>query len=209
MRKAAKTKTNQFAWKGCIETLEDRRMMTADPLFGGAIEHHYIEEEIQIDHEVVSDPDFWLDTNALLDLDDQLDSIEQTLYSAHNTTGLNSVVANYGFTGIGQTVAVIDSGIAYDHFALGGGFGSNYRVVGGWDFTGENDANPYDDGPSGSHGTQSPASLVAAKAMTKALLLASILSPCASSTIRELVTSVGLRMHFAGSSIIATVLKTL
>lgn len=154
MRKAAKAKTNQFAWKGCIEILEDRRVMTADPLFDNAIEQHcFEEEEIQIEHQLVSEPDFWLDTNYLLDLEDQLDSIEQTLYSAHNTTGLNSVVTNYGFTGIGQTVAVIDSGIAYDHFALGGGFGSNYRVVGGWDFTGENDANPYDDGPSGSHGT--------------------------------------------------------
>jgi subtilisin family serine protease len=35
---------------------------------------------------------------------------------------------------------------------LGGGFGAGTRVVGGWDFA-ENDANPYDDGPNGSHGT--------------------------------------------------------
>src|SRR5690606_34978102 len=47
----------------------------------------------------------------------------------------------------------IDSGIAWDHVALGKGFGSGYRVVGGWDFTEENDANPYDDGPMGFHGT--------------------------------------------------------
>ncbi len=33
------------------------------------------------------------------------------------------------------------------------GFGAGYRVVGGWDFTEENDANPYDDGPAGYHGT--------------------------------------------------------
>ncbi len=57
-----------------------------------------------------------------------------------------------GLTGAGQTVVVIDSGIAYDHYALGGGFGSDYRVVGGWDFA-ENDADPYDDGPLGYHGT--------------------------------------------------------
>ena len=50
-------------------------------------------------------------------------------------------------------MAVIDSGIAYDHLALGGGFGEGYQVVGGWDFTEENDANPYDDGPGGYHGT--------------------------------------------------------
>ncbi|MCA9265855.1 MAG: S8 family serine peptidase, partial [Planctomycetales bacterium] len=57
-----------------------------------------------------------------------------------------------GLTGAGQTVAVIDSGIAYDHYALGGGWGTSYRVVGGWDFA-ENDADPYDDGPLGYHGT--------------------------------------------------------
>lgn len=59
---------------------------------------------------------------------------------------------SYGLDGSGQTVAVIDSGVAYDHIALGGGFGPGYRVVGGWDFA-EDDADPYDDGPSGFHGS--------------------------------------------------------
>lgn len=58
----------------------------------------------------------------------------------------------YQLTGEGQTVAVIDSGIAWDHVALGQGFGPGYRVVGGWDFA-ENDSNPYDDAPAGYHGT--------------------------------------------------------
>ena len=40
-------------------------------------------------------------------------------------------------TGRGVSVAIIDSGIAYDHAALGGGFGAAFRVVGGRDFTGE------------------------------------------------------------------------
>jgi len=57
-----------------------------------------------------------------------------------------------GLDGSGQTVAVIDSGVAWDHVALGGGFGPGYRVVGGWDFA-EDDSNPYDDGPAGYHGT--------------------------------------------------------
>ncbi len=72
-------------------------------------------------------------------------------------TGYGSQAVEYahnelGLTGLGQTVAIIDSGIAYDHYALGGGWGANYRVVGGWDFA-ENDANPYDDAPGGFHGT--------------------------------------------------------
>lgn len=58
-----------------------------------------------------------------------------------------------GLSGAGQTVAIIDSGIAYDHPALGGRLGVGSRVVGGWDFTEENDANPYDDAPGGGHGT--------------------------------------------------------
>lgn len=58
----------------------------------------------------------------------------------------------YGLTGEGQTIAVIDTGIAYDHLALGNGYGTGHRVVGGYDFA-ENDANPYDDGPLGGHGT--------------------------------------------------------
>ncbi len=57
-----------------------------------------------------------------------------------------------GLKGSGQTVAVIDTGIAYDHVALGGGMGRGFRVVGGWDFA-EQDSTPYDDAPGGMHGT--------------------------------------------------------
>ena len=74
------------------------------------------------------------------------------LADAHLATGGATVQQDYGLSGRGQTVAVIDSGIAWDHSALGQGFGPEYRVVGGWDFA-ENDANPYDDGPAGFHGT--------------------------------------------------------
>ncbi|MDX1961591.1 MAG: S8 family serine peptidase [Pirellulales bacterium] len=71
---------------------------------------------------------------------------------AHTLTGWNTVQNAFGLSGTGQTVVVIDSGIAYNQVSLGGGFGSNYRVVGGWDFV-ENDADPFDDGPAGFHGT--------------------------------------------------------
>lgn len=79
--------------------------------------------------------------------------LETHLREAHAASGWNQVQQQFGLTGAGQTVAVIDSGIAYDHTAFGGGLGPGYRVVGGWDFTEENDAQPYDDGPSGFHGT--------------------------------------------------------
>ncbi len=74
---------------------------------------------------------------------DKVDTLADLSY-AHQQLGL---------TGRGQTVAVIDSGVAYDHPALGAGWGPGYRVVGGWDFTEENDADPWDDPPGGFHGT--------------------------------------------------------
>jgi subtilisin family serine protease len=79
----------------------------------------------------------------------QMSLLPQSLAGAHIQTGLAAARATYGLTGRGQTVAVIDTGIAFDHVALGGHWGG--RVVGGWDYA-EADANPYDD-PAGSHGT--------------------------------------------------------
>jgi subtilisin family serine protease len=143
------TRRRSVARKPTVESLEDRRVMSADPLselLGGSMQHHAIAEPEE------QTADFWIDLNQGFDLDQHLNQVEQHLAQAHEQTGLTQVRNDYGFIGMGQTVAIIDSGIAYSHYALGGGFGSNYRVVGGWDFT-ENDANPYDDGPYGSHGT--------------------------------------------------------
>jgi subtilisin family serine protease len=74
-------------------------------------------------------------------------------YSSGNSPQLQYLRETYGLEGTGQTIAIIDSGIAYDHVAFGSGFGTGYQVVGGWDFTEERDGNPYDDGPAGFHGT--------------------------------------------------------
>lgn len=180
MRKPSIRKTNL---QGRIETLEPRVVMSADPLadlLGGAIVHHGFDDELPelvhhasgvddlpslVHHDTAPDslpplsqhvedpvPDFWITKEDRALIESEFGRIEQMLSSAHVLTGWNTVNANYGFDGRGQTVAVIDSGIAYDHYALGGGYGANYRVVGGYDFT-ENDANPYDDGTAGSHGT--------------------------------------------------------
>ena len=81
------------------------------------------------------------------------DDVYPALVDVPQLSQLSEVHDEYGFTGEGQTVVVIDSGIAYSHTALGGGFGSDYRVVGGYDFTGGTDDDPYDAGPYGSHGT--------------------------------------------------------
>ena len=86
----------------------------------------------------------------LLDLDGQQDEFRDS--SPDLIEQAAELRTNQGLDGSGQTVAVIDSGVAWDHVALGGSYGPGYRVVGGWDFA-ENDSNPYDDGPAGYHGT--------------------------------------------------------
>lgn len=110
-----------------IEVLEDRQMMAAD---------FYTDEFFRTES----------------DIDAALDQVEQALANAHDLTGVSTARNAYGLAGAGQTVVVIDTGIAYDHDALGGGYGVSYRVVGGYDFA-EGDSNPYDDGPLGAHGT--------------------------------------------------------
>jgi hypothetical protein len=65
------------------------------------------------------------------------------------------------FTGAGVTVAVIDTGIDYTHPSLGGGFGANFKVIGGYDFL-DNDSDPMD---TSGHGT-SVAGVIAAEPYT-------------------------------------------
>ena len=94
----------------------------------------------------------------------QTTTAQTTGSSGSQLTGPAYVRAAYGLTGQGQTVAVIDTGIDYNHTALGQGFGPDYTVVGGYDFTGDHASNPsnaYDDGPDGGHGT-SVAGIIAA-----------------------------------------------
>ena len=115
----------------CIESCEPRLALSASiagdlmlQAFGDAIESPDAAEDSSQNHSGISD-------------------LTQQATEVREATGLD---------GSGQTVAVIDSGVAYDHVALGEGFGPGYRVVGGWDFA-ENDSDPYDDGPAGYHGT--------------------------------------------------------
>ncbi|PFH91356.1 hypothetical protein COI44_01745 [Bacillus sp. AFS088145] len=57
---------------------------------------------------------------------------------------------NQEVTGKGVTVAVIDTGVDYDHPDLGGAFGPGHKVVGGYDFV-NNDNDPMDDYGHGTH----------------------------------------------------------
>src|SRR5262245_25321676 len=61
-------------------------------------------------------------------------------------------------TGAGESIAVIDTGIDYTHPFLGGGYGTGYKVVGGYDFV-DDDNDPMD---TYGHGTE-VAGVLAAK----------------------------------------------
>jgi len=61
-------------------------------------------------------------------------------------TGADVAQSELGLTGEGVRVAVMDTGIDYDHPDLGGGFGPGNRVVTGWDFVGDDfNADPTSD----------------------------------------------------------------
>lgn len=123
------------------------------------------EERLALSGQPVAD--FWIDYESL-DLTTTAATIEPSsayvmplAAEGHGWTDVAAVRNDFGLRGGRQTVAIIDSGIAWDHVALGGGLGEAHRVVGGWDFA-ENDSNPYDDGPAGFHGTH-VAGIVGAK----------------------------------------------
>ncbi|MCA9147225.1 MAG: S8 family serine peptidase, partial [Planctomycetales bacterium] len=154
MRPADRSRTLQR--RSRYETFEERLALTAQPLselslgMEQQLQHHYSE---LAPAEVVNPiGDFQLESIVDERVSHHANTVNSSAGNVHDLTGVNYVFNNYGFSGQGQTVAIIDSGIAWDHIALGGGLGSGYRVVGGYDFA-EGDANPYDDGPSGFHGT--------------------------------------------------------
>jgi len=64
-------------------------------------------------------------------------SIDPELYTALAMTGADVAQSELGYTGEGIKVAVMDTGIDYDHPDLGGCFGEGCRVYTGWDFVGD------------------------------------------------------------------------
>ncbi|CAI6088118.1 unnamed protein product [Clonostachys chloroleuca] len=54
----------------------------------------------------------------------------------HNATGVNKLHAQ-GIFGKGVKIGIVDTGVWYDHPALGGGYGAGFKVSGGHDFVGD------------------------------------------------------------------------
>ncbi|HKP71407.1 MAG TPA: Ig-like domain-containing protein [Pyrinomonadaceae bacterium] len=57
---------------------------------------------------------------------------------------------NNPLTGVGQRIAIIDTGVDYTHPDLGACLGANCKVAGGWNFL-ANNSNPLDDNGHGTH----------------------------------------------------------
>lgn len=81
-------------------------------------------------------------------------------YAVHWATGVDEL-HKQGVFGEGVKVGVVDTGIWYNHSALGNGFGPGHKVEGGWDFVGNGawtagtpkkpDADPIDEQSHGTH----------------------------------------------------------
>ncbi|EJD48275.1 subtilisin-like protein [Auricularia subglabra TFB-10046 SS5] len=63
-------------------------------------------------------------------------STPSELFPPNIMTGVNKIHAT-GNKGKGIKVGIIDSGVDYTHPALGGGFGPGFKVIGGYDFVGD------------------------------------------------------------------------
>ncbi|MBD0369727.1 MAG: S8 family serine peptidase [Pyrinomonadaceae bacterium] len=57
---------------------------------------------------------------------------------------------NNPLTGVGERIAIIDTGVDYTHADLGGCLGPNCKVIEGWNFIADN-SNPMDDNGHGTH----------------------------------------------------------
>lgn len=63
--------------------------------------------------------------------------LDPEMATALAMTGADSAQADLGYTGEGIRVAIMDTGVDYDHPDLGGCFGPGCRVEMGWDFVGD------------------------------------------------------------------------
>lgn len=140
-----------------------------------------------------------------------LDS-EFAAWNPHNDTNV-ALAHSRGYFGEGVVVAIVDSGIDYNHPALGGGFGAGFKVEAGYDFVGDDYevGGPYnpDEDPQdcNGHGTH-VAGIVASDSehvpgvAPKARLWAYKVFGCGGSTTEDVIIAAFLRAYEDGADVI-------
>lgn len=128
-----------------FDVLEERLVMSASPLDGSELSHEeWSALEFSIG-ELTLEPQ---DVTAGVDQQIPQDDPEASLAQIGSLIGLNQVFQDYTYRGTGYSVVVIDTGVDYNHAALGGGWGN--RVIAGWDFV-DDDPDPMDQNGHGTH----------------------------------------------------------
>jgi hypothetical protein len=117
-----RARSNQLDRRPNLEALEDRRLMASNVVAGP-----------------IAEPAESSSTSTSAGMAD-FDLI----------TGASAARSAYHVDGSGSSVAVIDTGINYNHKALGSGLGAGHKVVAGYDFA-EKDSDP--DATTWQHGT--------------------------------------------------------
>ncbi|MEF3244977.1 MAG: S8 family serine peptidase [Caldisericaceae bacterium] len=77
------------------------------------------------------------------------DDVSNSVIGANSMWQMKDAKGNL-VDGSGMVIAIIDTGVDYKHPDLGGGFGPNYKVIGGYDF-GDKDTDPMDIEGHGTH----------------------------------------------------------
>jgi subtilisin family serine protease len=77
-------------------------------------------------------------------------SVEAFLDQSIPLIQADSVWSQFGTQGDSIVVGILDTGIDYTHPALGGGFGTGFKVIGGYDIIND-DPDPMDDNGHGTH----------------------------------------------------------
>ncbi|KAJ0332437.1 hypothetical protein COL5a_002153 [Colletotrichum fioriniae] len=153
---------------------------------------------------------------ALFSLPITTEAVVQTefpTWNPHNDTNVALAHAN-GHFGEGVVVAIVDSGVDYNHPALGGGFGSGFKVESGYDFVGDNyepgdvylpDEDPIDCNGHGTHvaGIIASSNEFVPGVAPSARLRAYKVFGCGGSTYEDVIVAGFLRAHEEGADIVS------
>ncbi|KAF5528702.1 Minor extracellular protease vpr [Colletotrichum aenigma] len=134
-------------------------------------------------------------------------------WNPHNDTNVGLAHAN-GYLGKDVVVAVVDTGIDYNHPALGGGLGSGFKVESGFDFVGDDyvpgdiyipDEDPMDCNGHGSHvaGIIASSNEFVPGVAPSAKLRAYKVFGCGGSTYEDVIIAGFLQAHEEGADIIS------